>query len=183
MAFYEPYFDFFDAINNEVDNFHKALGNYPHNSYSTRRQLPSNSSDLSRWFGRDDDGFLSYRSSGVTPAVDILEHDKSYEVRVTVPGIKEKKDINVEYHKDRNEIVISGEVPSSVTKENKGKVKVQEVAFGSFRRVISLPEHPGIDADKIKADYSAGILTLDVPKREPSPADKSVRKIELSESK
>ncbi|AQZ16732.1 hypothetical protein BZL39_K03240 [Zygosaccharomyces parabailii] len=183
MAFYEPYFDFFDAINNEVNNFNRALGNYPPNSHSLRRQLPSNPTDFSRWFGRDDDGFLSYRNSGVTPAVDILEHDKSYEIRVTVPGIQEKKDINVEYHKDRNEIVISGEVLSSVTKENKGNVKVQEVASGSFRRVISLPKHPGIDADKIKADYSAGILTLDVPKREPSPADKSVRKIEISESK
>ncbi|CDF89875.1 related to Heat shock protein 26 [Zygosaccharomyces bailii] len=183
MAYYAPYFDFFDAINNEVDNFNRALGNYPHNSYNLRQQLPSNSTELPRWFGRDDNGFLSYRSSGVTPAVDILEHDKSYEIRVTVPGIKEKKDINVEYHKDRNEIVISGEVPSSVTKENKGKVKVQEVASGSFRRVISLPEHPGIDADKIKADYSAGILALDVPKRESSPADKSVRKIEISDNK
>lgn len=205
MSFNTPFFSFFDAINNEVDAFNRLLDNSGYRTYQPRRQqLEAGEQDksasgqvakkdetskevynpkhLDDWF--DNDWSLlptNFPGSNLTPPVDILDHDKNYEIKVTVPGVKEKKDINLEYHKEKNQIVVSGEISSGVSSENREKVKVQERASGKFKRIISLPEYPRIDADNIKADYSSGVLTLTVPKLEPSKDDEgAVRRINIS---
>ncbi|KAK5773867.1 chaperone protein HSP26 PWA37_003783 [Arxiozyma heterogenica] len=210
MSFNNTFFDFFDAINDEVDNFNRFLGSrgYPQrrprladrpagseNQIVKRRPrqpaaltFPSNRffSDLDNWF--DDDfslvpsAFYNGNKGAVGVPVDILDHDDNYELKITVPGVKSKKDIDLEYHKEKNQIVVKGEIPSAVTEENKDKVKVQENVAGKFNRVISLPDYPGIDADNIKADYSSGVLTLKIPKLKPEKKDKNghVQKIEIS---
>lgn len=202
MSFNSPFFSFFDAINNEVDAFNRALDNRGYGSYQPRRQqIASGGQDekqvakkdnssrevqaprhLTDWF--DNDWSIlprDFGSSNLTPPVDILDHDKNYDIKVTVPGVKDKKSIHLEYHKEKNQIVITGEIPSGSSAEDKDKVKVQERAYGKFKRVISLPEYPRIDADNIKADYNSGILTLTVPKLEPSKnGEDAVKKIEIS---
>lgn len=203
MSFNTPFFSFFDAINNEVDAFNRLLDSSGYRSYQPRRQQLEageqdksgkqvsrkgesgrevyNPRNLNDWF--DNDWSLlprTFAGSSITPPVDILDHDKNYEIKISVPGVKDKKDINLEYHKERDQIVVSGEISSCVTSENQEKVKVQERAFGKFKRVISLPEYPRIDADNIKADYASGILTLTVPKLEPSKDEEgAVRKIDI----
>lgn len=212
MSFNTPFFNFFDAINNEVDTFNRLLDTNGYKYYQPRRQQltatgeekptgkqivetkgkgsneisqtrKNDSLDLNDWFENDwsllPADFASLKN--LTPPVDILEHDKNYEIKITIPGVKDKKDINLEYHKEKNQIAVTGEIPSSLTTETKEKVKVQERASGKFKRLISLPEYPGIDADNIKADYSGGILTLTIPKLEPTKEGKNaVRKIEIS---
>ncbi|CDH10612.1 related to HSP26-Heat shock protein [Zygosaccharomyces bailii ISA1307] len=220
MSYHAPYLSFFGAVNNEVNDFNKALGNCGNNDHVPRHHVHARghhrkggrhgrkasgrelhkkhaeghgegrgdghgelTADLDNWFGDDDWSLLPSDDLDValiTPPVDLLEHDDSYELNVTIPGVKEKKSINVEYHKEKNQIIIFGEVPSVVTKENKDKIKVQEVASGSFKRVISLPGYPGIDADNIKADYSSGVLSLDIPKLKPAEPNDSVQKIPVS---
>lgn len=223
MSFNTPFFNFFDAINSEVDNFNRALGNYNYGDYRPRRGLPSNNrygnrgygnrsssrphgrelqrrghnssnygplttTDWDPWFGDEDDDwgllpgsdFGNFGAVGITPPVDLLEHDTNYELNVTVPGIRSKNSINVDYHRDSNQIEISGEVPPVVTEENRGKVKMQEVASGNFRRVLPLPKYPGVDADKIKADYSSGVLRVEIPKLAPTGPKEGVHRIEVS---
>ena len=64
--------------------------------------------------------------------------------------------------------------------ESKDKVKVKESSSGKFKRVITLPDYPGVDADNIKADYASGVLTLTVPKLKPQKDGKNhVKKIEV----
>ncbi|GAV49238.1 hypothetical protein ZYGR_0N06450 [Zygosaccharomyces rouxii] len=190
MSFNSPFFSFFDAINNEVENFNRILDNSGFNDYYPQRQVTTgkkaNDKTLQKtnadckWV--DDWSLLPTRfgSSGIIPAVDLLEHEKNYELNVTIPGVKDKKDINLEYHKEANQIIVSGEIPSTVTEENKDKVRVKEVAFGKFKRVITLPKAPGVDADNIKADYKDGILKLNVQKLEPTEPENQVKKIEIS---
>ncbi|CAI4055348.1 hypothetical protein SKDZ_02G1770 [Saccharomyces kudriavzevii ZP591] len=207
MSFNSPFFDFFDNINSEVDAFNRLLGEGGLRSYAPGRQLvkaptkdstgkevakPNNYSGalydprdeaLDDWFDND----LSLFSSGlgfprsITVPVDILDHDKNYELKVVVPGVKSKKDIDIEYHQNKNQILVSGEIPSSLNEESKDKVKVKESNSGRFKRVITLPDYPGVDADNIKADYASGVLTLTVPKLKPQKDGKShVKKIEVS---
>ncbi|CAL9730318.1 heat shock protein 26 [Monosporozyma unispora] len=205
MSFNSPFFNFFDAINDEVDNFNNFLdtrGYQPRRARLTDRSDAANNqitkrrpqqsaltfpedrffSDLDDWF--NDDYALApttFNRGPVGVPVDILDHDKNYELKITVPGVKSKKDIDLEYHKEANQIVVSGEVPSTVTEENKDKVKVNESSAGTFKRVISLPDYPGVDADNIKADYASGVLTLTVPKLKPKDKKKdSIQKIEIS---
>ncbi|CCK71525.1 chaperone protein HSP26 KNAG_0H01120 [Huiozyma naganishii CBS 8797] len=207
MSYNSPFFDFFDNINDEVDYFNRFLndvgyapkrerlavtGNPQDNNQVATRGANSSAvshpqrryfGDLDNWFDND---FSLFPTSFQTPKpfgvpVDILDHDANYELKVTVPGVKAKKDINLEYHQNKNQLIVTGEVPAQVTEKNKNNVKVHESASGKFKRVITLPEHPGIDADKIKADYSSGVLTLTVPKLKPTAFDKdNVQKIEIS---
>ncbi|SJM81714.1 related to Heat shock protein 26 [Zygosaccharomyces bailii] len=198
MSYCVPFFDFFDTINNEVVNFNRCLENL---GYRKSQQLIANkhhpgkgkvekthkknqkhSTTLNRLIGSDWSVLpVSLESTNIVPPLDLFEHDESYEVSVAIPGVKIKNDISVEYYRDKNQIVISGEIPSSVTEENKNKIRFKEVASGSFKRVISLPENPGVDASKIKADYSSGLLTVHIPKLKQKELKGEVLKIALSD--
>ncbi|CAR31006.1 hypothetical protein ZYGR_0P03120 [Zygosaccharomyces rouxii] len=199
--FSTPFFDFFDNINNEVENVHNILGYSRDRDYPSRRQLTSGrendsgkiqkrphrnnnqrllSTRLNKWF--DDDWSLSDFDLGPTnivPPVDLFDHEENYEARITIPGVDDSKNINLEYHKDGNEIVVSGEVPSTVTEHNRDNVKVKEVVSGQFKRVITLPENPGVNAEEINANYKNGVLSLRIPKLKQSKKD-NVRKIEVA---
>lgn len=202
MSFNSQFFNFFDAINDEVDNFNNFLGTrgyQPRRARLTDHQDESSNAVAKRgpqqstisfpeetlfndWF--NDDYALTripFNRGPISVPVDILDHDENYELKVTVPGVKSQKDINLEYHKEANQILVTGEIPSAITEENRDKVKVNERTAGKFKRIISLPDYPGIDADNIKADYSSGILTLTVPKLKPKDENKNpIQKIAIS---
>jgi HSP20 family protein len=49
------------------------------------------------------------------------------------------------------------------TSANKGFHRIER-GYGAFTRAFSLPET--VDAEKVKADYRNGVLTVTVPKKE-----------------
>ncbi|AAS53808.1 AFR437Wp [Eremothecium gossypii ATCC 10895] len=151
---HSPFFGFFDAISNEVANYNRSLSRVPGSSAVETKHGKKDTTD---WF----------TNARIIPPVDVLEREKDYEVHLSVPGIVDQDKINIEFHSDRGELVISGEVPTSEAEENKNRWRVRERATGSFRRVIGLPDKPGVDSERITADYRHGILTLRVPKLEP----------------
>ena len=82
---------------------------------------------------------------------------KTYRVQVSLPGV-DPKDVNI--HVQGNMLTITGERKS--TRENKeGDYLQREIVYGSFQRVIELPE--GVDADKVNAEYRNGMLEITVP--------------------
>ncbi len=92
------------------------------------------------------------------PAVDVTEDDKTYKVAAELPGL-DQKDIEVTVNDGM--LVLKGEKRQE--KEEKGKnTYVCERAYGSFQRAFTLPS--GVDADKIAADFSKGVLTVTLPK-------------------
>lgn len=92
------------------------------------------------------------------PAVDIVEKDKAYEITAELPGLDEK---NIEIKYAGGVLTIRGEKEES--KEERTKAfYLSERRFGSFNRAFSLP--PGIDADRIAATFSKGVLTITLPK-------------------
>lgn len=93
-----------------------------------------------------------------TPAVDVAEDDKAYHITAELPGMSEK-DIEVSLSGDT--LTIKGEKRDE--KEEKAKnYHVSERHYGSFQRSFTLPDR--IDRDKIDASFSAGVLTLTLPK-------------------
>ena len=88
------------------------------------------------------------------PPVDLSESDDEILVRTEIPGLKpEDLDINVV----GTVLTISGH--KEQREETKGEDFYQsECRFGSFRRVIDLPD--AIDADNVTADYEDGVVTL-----------------------
>jgi HSP20 family protein len=110
--------------------------------------------------------------SNWNPKVDVVDKDGVISVHADIPGVDEKDiDITLEDHV----LTIEGK------RENENEVKKDgyhkfERSFGSFSRSIRLPE--GIDADKIKAGYSKGVLNIEIPK---SP-EKAPKKLEVKVS-
>jgi len=93
-----------------------------------------------------------------SPAVDLAEDDKTYRITAELPGMTEK-DIDVNLSGDT--LTIKGEKREE--KEEKAKnYYLSERHYGSFQRSFVLPD--GIDRDKIDASFSAGVLTLTLPK-------------------
>ena len=130
-------------------------------------------SDINRLF----DAFMSpfdgaeFKNS-LTPKLDIAELKDKYEIKAELPGMEEK-DINLSL--DDGLLTISGEKKAETEEKDKGYF-LKECSYGSFSRAVRLPEN--IAEDKIAAKFKHGVLVIDMPKKEPTPA--KTRKIEIS---
>ncbi|WP_340529597.1 Hsp20/alpha crystallin family protein [Cupriavidus necator] len=101
---------------------------------------------------------------GAFPPLNIGTTDDSIEIVVFAPGIKTDQ---LEVSIDKGLLTISGE-RAQVQPEGAAEVRpyAQERFFGSFRRVIELPQ--SADPDKVQARYTNGCLSISVGKREAS---------------
>jgi HSP20 family protein len=94
-----------------------------------------------------------------TPAVDIVEGEKAYEITAELPGMDEK---NIEVKMSEGMLTIKGEKQEEREEKEKG-YHLHERRFGSFRRSFHLPE--GVDSGKVEARFKKGVLTVTVPKK------------------
>jgi len=95
-----------------------------------------------------------------TPAVDLYEDKDNVTVQAELPGLK-KEDISIQL--DDGLLTISGERKQEQKDESAESYR-SERFVGRFQRVITLPSE--VDAEKIKATYTDGILTVTLPKSE-----------------
>jgi HSP20 family protein len=107
-------------------------------------------------------GWLAPAEGAFAPSIDLRETDKELILTAEVPGLqKEDVDVNIM----EQSVTIRGErKQEKETKEQ--NYHYRETSFGSFQRVIPLPAP--IVADKAKAKLKDGVLTLTLPKAEPS---------------
>lgn len=94
------------------------------------------------------------------PAVDIFETEHELVIKADLPDVDPKElDIQIQ----NNILTIRGErmFEKNVKEENYLRI---ERAYGSFSRSFSLANT--VNSDAIKADYTNGVLTLSIPKRE-----------------
>ena len=94
------------------------------------------------------------------PALDVAEDKDNYTVRVELPGLK-REDIEVSLQDGA--LVISGERSEEKVSEGT-EIHRRERFYGKFQRALSLSEP--VKADKVKADYKDGVLTVTLPKTE-----------------
>ena len=105
-----------------------------------------------------------------SPAMDVVETEDQYVLRADLPGVSEG-DVKIEL--DENVLTISGERKSAHKETKEGYYRVER-AFGSFSRMLTLPE--GVDADSISANFDRGVLEVKIPK----PEQRKPRKVEIS---
>jgi HSP20 family protein len=92
------------------------------------------------------------------PRIDVVDGEKSIEVTAELPGLDEDE---IELTLSQNTLQISGE--KKAESEDKGKNYYRmERSYGAFRRVIEMPS--AVDADKVKATFKKGVLTVVLPK-------------------
>ena len=94
------------------------------------------------------------------PPVDIYETEDAIVLKAELPGIDPK---DVEVRVEDNTLYLKGErnYEKEVKEQNYHRI---ERSYGSFARSFSLPN--SISAEKVKAEYKDGLLTLTMPKRE-----------------
>ncbi|MDY0204132.1 MAG: Hsp20/alpha crystallin family protein [Desulfovibrio desulfuricans] len=95
----------------------------------------------------------------LTPCMDLTSSEKGYALSMELPGVApENVDVSVQ---DR-ELVVSGEKQRETTEENENS-HVTERVFGSFKRMLILPEDA--DVNSITANHKDGVLTVCIPRK------------------
>src|SRR5262249_35461948 len=98
--------------------------------------------------------------AGWTPALDLYEDKDNVHVRAELPGMK-KEDIDVSLH--NGSLSISGERKTE-SEFKDAEVYRSERFVGRFQRTVTLPTL--VAAERIKAQYKDGILSITLPKAE-----------------
>lgn len=93
--------------------------------------------------------------------VDVKETKDNYLIEAALPGI-EKNDINIDYQ--NNYLTISAKKENKVEDSNSNYVR-REISFGEFKRSFYVDN---IDENNVSAEFTNGILKVDLPKLEKS---------------
>lgn len=100
-------------------------------------------------------------NEGLTPRLDVVEHDNDFVLQAEMPGIK-KDDIEITL--ENGVLTISGECKSEKETSEGERVVRQERRYGKYVRSLRLGKE--IDEKNVKANYKDGILELTLPKSE-----------------
>lgn len=112
--------------------------------------------------GLNNDGTLAkLRASALfVPDLNISSDDKEYVITLEAAGL-EQKDISIELSDRR--LLIKGNKQEEIENKDKDFYRIER-KFGSFQRVLALPEDAVADA--IKASMKNGLLTVKIPRSE-----------------
>jgi HSP20 family protein len=110
----------------------------------------------------NDDFFMGGRlmENSFVPSANVKENSKAFLIELSAPGFN-KKDINIEV--DDIMLKIYSEIKNEVENKDESIIK-REFHYNSFERSFQLPEN--VNAEKIKANYNDGILSIEIPKME-----------------
>lgn len=120
------------------------------------RELEEMSGRLNRVLGRTEGKELS--NYDWSPSVDILETAEDFQVKCELPEVK-KEDVKVNVSDGL--LRIEGERKFDKEDKTKRYHRVERF-YGSFMRSFALPD--GVEADKVRADFKDGLLTVRMPK-------------------
>ena len=106
------------------------------------------------------------------PAIDVVEKKDAYVLYAELPGV-DASQVDIKF--EQNVLTLRGTKPSALNVEQDGEMRVfaAERVSGGFERSLRLPEF--VDAEKINADFTNGLLTITVPKAQAA----QPRKIEI----
>jgi HSP20 family protein len=141
--------------------------------YNPFRELETFSDRMKSFFEDFPTSINLDASSNFNPRIDISDDEKTVFVNVELPGV-DKKDVKISVQ-ENNILTIKGEKKTEIKDEKKNFYRVERT-YGSFCRTMALPVD--VNAEKTKAKYENGILTIELPKLEPTP--KSEKLIEIN---
>ncbi|MEZ5606313.1 MAG: Hsp20/alpha crystallin family protein [Burkholderiaceae bacterium] len=99
--------------------------------------------------------------------IDVKESEASYAVQAEVPGVA-KDDIQVSI--DGGVVTLRAEIKQQDSQSSGEKLLRSERYYGAVARSFQLPAE--IDQARAKAKYDNGVLTLTLPKKLPSAAQR-----------
>lgn len=114
-------------------------------------------------------GFPSLRTKGLfqslaqtewlKPTLDLAATDKEYTISLELPGV-EASEVKLELVNDTLKVI--GEKRQEKEEKEKDFYRMER-SYGSFQRVLSLPEDA--DQESIKAVFKNGVMTITLPRK------------------
>ncbi len=150
------------ALSNPIEQFHREVDRLFDQTFRGFGFTPF---ELNR-------PMLPWMSDGMLkPTLDLGATDKEYTITIEIPGVDEK-DVRLEIVNDT--LTIQGEKKQENEEKGKNYYRMER-SYGSFQRMLSLPE----DADqrKVTATFKKGVLTVTMPRKALPRAD--VKQIEV----
>ena len=135
------------------------------------------------WFPTMFDEFFNNewmpKAKATAPAVNVKEDAKAYTMEIAVPGVK-KEYCRVNINADGNlEVAIENKLEHKEEEKSEDKKEHylrREFSYTKFEQTLLLPDD--VDKEKIAANVSDGVLTIDLPKVEQN-VQKAARQIEV----
>ncbi len=126
------------------------------------RELSSIQSELNRLFGRTYgvEGGEELRAAAWVPPVDVAETQDRFVITTELPGLRSD---DVEISVENSVLRIRGERRFYEEKREDDFHRIER-RFGAFARSITLPS--SADPEGIQVSFDAGVLTIEVPKKE-----------------
>lgn len=116
--------------------------------------------------GREISNFFDFPSKLLggfsSPRVDVYQTENDVVVKAEIPGVS-KEDLNL--YIDENSVRLSGQTKKENEFKDEDAYRTERY-YGSFSRTIPLPVE--VKSEEAKAEYKDGILSITVPKIEPS---------------
>ncbi|MCX6967216.1 MAG: Hsp20/alpha crystallin family protein [Verrucomicrobia bacterium] len=109
---------------------------------------------------------------GWSPSVDVYQDKENVYVKAELPGMK-KEEIEITFQDGI--LTVAGERKQE-SEVREGESFRSERFFGKFHRSVSMPTK--VEAERIKAAYKDGVLTVELPKA----AEAKAKQIEVSVS-
>ena len=122
--------------------------------------IPGFSNILENFFGKDITSSFEKTYEGNIPSVNIIEAQNNYVIEVAAPGLK-KQDFKVRTQHNLITIETSDQTEREESKVNYTR---REFSYHSFQRSFTLPDN--VEAEKIEAKYTDGVLTISIPKKQ-----------------
>ena len=95
------------------------------------------------------------------PRMDVKDSTKSIRLKFDLAGVpKENIKLSID---ENNLLVLEGEKKNQIEEKSHDKV-TKEIFYGSFKRVVQLPEN--IEQNRLQTTYKDGILTVTIEKKE-----------------
>ena len=117
---------------------------------------------------RSDESRSRYSDAALTPPVDVFEDAQGITLYADLPGVSRDK---LSLQVDSDSLIIEGEsalaIPEGLQSSH------SEVGLARYRRVFTLSKE--LDADKVSAELTHGVLKLSIPKAQHAQA----RRIEV----
>ena len=121
------------------------------------------------------DSFLMPQFHSTSPAINVSEDEKGYQVEIAAPGMT-KEDFKISLAGD--DIVISMEKKLDNRDENKDKKYIRrEFSYSKFEQRLMLPDN--VERSRISARMTDGVLNIDIPKMAPQEKAQECHSIEI----
>jgi HSP20 family protein len=117
------------------------------------------------------------RFNGATPAMNVREDDKSYNIELAAPGMC-KKDFDVHISKDGNLVIeMEKRCEGKECEKKEKKYLRKEFSYSKFHQTLILPENA--DKDNVEAEVKDGVLHIRIPKLQTAKSEAEKRIIEV----